>query len=99
MFKIKAKKVNRKFLFNAIKAQQLTINKLQEAVFVLRQNAAEGAEEFTSILSALRPIEQERDVLRTVVQSLGLNRVSGVIALPDQSPGAAHLPSMSSAPR
>ncbi len=69
-FKIKAKKVNRKFLFNAIKAQQLRINNLHEILASAKTSAEKQADEFKAVLDELKPVIDERNALRNVIAAM-----------------------------
>ena len=69
-YRIKQKKVNRKFLYNAIKAQQLRINSLHEILASAKTGAEKQAEEFRATIEELKPMIDERNALRNVVAAM-----------------------------
>lgn len=77
-YRIKQKKVNRKFLYNVIKAQQLRINNLHEILASAKTGAEKQAEEFRATIEELKPVIDERNALRNIIKALVGDRVSSL---------------------
>ena len=72
-YKIKKQKVNRKFLYTAIKAQQTKLNELFALVNESRKQLAILGEEAGAMAQEFKVVIAERDTYLKVIEGLGIN--------------------------